>query len=164
MIWTVRRHTFDMRAEFDIVNDTFCTLAEREKLQGEESITDIERVVLLIWHASGIIGNGGFHYFFECGLPLRTTADAYARIGVDHAALILRRLLEFFPSSRIPEDYDARMATVSRFYEERADLLRQMESEFYATDGLREQQLAGWIRVHRDVFHVTDAAEQTGSS
>lgn len=67
---------------FDAVDAVFCRLAEREQQRGAESVTDIERVVLLVWHASGIIGNGGFHYFFECSLPLLATAVAYDRIDI----------------------------------------------------------------------------------
>jgi hypothetical protein len=148
-----------MRSEhFNVVDAAFCRLAEREEQRGADSITDIERVVLLVWHASGIIGNGGFRYFFECALPLVATAQAYERIGVEQAASILRRLLEFFPGRHIPDDYDDRMAIVSRFYDGHAELLDQLEGEFYSTDALMEQQLAGWIRVHHDVFHATDAA------
>ena len=50
------------------------------------------------------------------------------------------------------------MAIVKGFYVEHADLLSQLEAEFYYTDILMEQQLAGWKRVHHDVFHVTDAS------
>jgi hypothetical protein len=143
---------------FDAVDAVFCRLADREEQRGSESIADVERVVLLVWHASGIIGNGGFRYFFECALPLPATAQAYERIGVEQAASILRRLQEFFPGRHIPDDYNERMTIVSRFYSEHSDLLSQLEREFYSTDALMQQQLAGWIRVHHDVFHVTDAA------
>ena len=143
---------------FDAVDAVFCRLAEREQQQGAESISDIERVVLLVWHAAGIVGNGGFHYFFECSLPLLATAEAYDRIGVEQAASVLRRLQEFFPGRQIPDDYDERMAIVSRFYDAQADFLTDLERQFYSTGALMEQQLAGWIRVHHDVFHVTDAA------
>ncbi len=143
---------------FDAVDAVFHRLAEREQQRGGESIVDIERVVLLVWHASGIVGNGGFHYFFECALPLLATAQAYDRVGVEQAASILRRLQEFFPGRHIPDDYTERMAIVSRFYDEHTDLLSQLEREFYSTDALMEQRLAGWIRVHNDVFHVRDAA------
>jgi len=122
------------------------------------SITDIERVVLLVWHASGIIGNGGFHYFFECSLPLLATAEAFDRIGVDRGAAIFRRLQEFFPGRDIPDDYDERMAIVSKLYDAHTDLLSRLEREFYSTDALMQHQLASWIRLHKDVFNSTDFA------
>src|SRR5262245_797509 len=101
--------------DFDAIDAVFLRLAERKERRGSNSITDIERVVLLVWHASGIIGNGGFHYFFECALPLLATADAFRRIGVEQAASILYQLQEFFPDRQIPDDYDQRMTIVGKF-------------------------------------------------
>ena len=144
--------------DFEMIDATFCALADREEQRGSQSISDIERVVLLVWHASGIIGNGGFRYFFECGLPLTTTAAAYGRIGVEQVVAIFGRVHELFPAKQIPDDYDERMAIVETIYEQHADLLDRLEGDFYSTDELMEQQLAGWIRVHKDVFTETHAA------
>jgi Domain of unknown function (DUF4375) len=144
--------------EFEIIDATFCALADREEKRGSQSISDIERVVLLVWHASGIIGNGGFLYFFECGLPLSATASAYSRIGVEQAVSIFQRVHGLFPAKQIPDDYDERMAIVEAFYKDYADLLDQLEGDFYLTDDLMRQQLAGWIRVHKDVFTGTHAS------
>jgi len=145
-------------AEFEFVNETFKALAERKEQRGMASITDIERVVLLVWHASGIIENGGFRYFFECSLPLTDTATAYARIGVDEVVAIFHRVHDLFPHRHIPDDWDERMETVERLYDKHGDLLSQLESEFYRVDGSMQRQLAGWIRVHKDVFAITNAA------
>ena len=144
--------------DFDAIDAVFLRLADRKELRGSNSITDIERVVLLVWHASGIIGNGGFQYFFECALPLLATAEAFDRIGVEQAGSILRQLQEFFPGRHIPDDYDERMAIVSKFRDEHTDLLSRLEGEFYSTDALTQQQLVGWIRLHKDVFNFTDFA------
>lgn len=144
--------------DFELVDRTFCTLADREASDGNDSINDIERVVLLVWHAAGIIGNGGFRYFFECGLPLRSTAEAYSRIGVESAAAILFRLLDLFPQQSVPDDWDERVEFVERLCEQDSDLFNRWERDYYATNALMERQLAGWIRVHHDVFHATNVA------
>ena len=141
--------------DFDLIDRVFGLLDDRESSNGPDSISDIERVVLLVWHASGIIGNGGFRYFFECGLPLRPTAEAYSRIGVEQAATILFGLLDLFPRQRVPDDWDERMEFVDRLCEQHRDLFDRWERDYYATDDLMERQLAGWIRVHDDLFHAT---------
>ncbi|MEO8350778.1 MAG: DUF4375 domain-containing protein [Chthoniobacteraceae bacterium] len=139
--------------DFDLVNRVFVRLADREESDGPDSINDIERVVLLVWHAAGIIGNGGFHYFLECGLPLRSTAEAYSRIGVESAAAILFRLLDLFPRQHVPSDWDERMEFVEHLCDRNRDLFDRWEGDYYNTEALMGQQLAGWIRVHDDVFH-----------
>lgn len=141
-----------MRDDFEFVDNTFTALAQRERDRGPSTITDIEQIVLLVWHAAGIIGNGGFRYFFECGLPLKETQDAYARIGVENAVSIFQRLQDMFPRRHIPEDDEERMEIVEKFYSEQGKLLDQLESDFYKTDLSMERQLAAWIRVHKDVF------------
>jgi hypothetical protein len=138
--------------EFDLIDKTFTALAERKEKLGEENVDEIGRVVLLIWHASGIIGNGGIRYFFECNLSLSETAKAYEQIGVEKAALILRKILNLFPNHSVPDDWDERMVIVDKLYDQNAELFHKLEREYYATDGLMEKQLAGWIRVHSDVF------------
>jgi hypothetical protein len=145
-------------SEFKLVNETFKSLLDREKKRGSANISDIERVVLLVWHASGIIENGGFHYFFECGLPVRETAEAYGRIGVDSVSSILRRVLELFPRNHIPDDYNERMEIVQCLYQDREDLMSRLESDFYDADAFMQRQLAGWIRVHKDLFPTTHPA------
>jgi Domain of unknown function (DUF4375) len=139
-------------SNFEQINKIFNALAQREEKLGKESINDIEQVVLVVWHASGIIGNGGFRYFFECGLSLKETATAYEQIGVEKAVLVLRKVLSLFPSQSVPEDWDERMNIVEKLYTQNAELFDELESNYYASDDLMERQLAGWIKVHKDIF------------
>jgi hypothetical protein len=141
-------------SEHTLIDRVFDALVDRESVTGPDSINDIERVVLLIVHASGIIGNGGFRYFFECDLPLRATAEAYSRIGVETAATILFRLLDLFPRQTVPAEWEERMEIVDRLRGQHVQLFQKWESEFYSTDPFMERQLAGWIRVHDDVFRT----------
>lgn len=139
---------------FELVDRVFCALADRKARLGADSITDIERVVLLVWHASGIIGNGGLRYFIECGLPLRATAEAYARIGVEEGATVLHKLGQMIGTLNLPDDHDRRQEILADLAEGEVALLDGLEQAFYATDEFMENQLAAWIRFHRDVFGV----------
>ena len=126
-----------------------------------------ERVV-----RAGVIGCGAFgsSILAQAGsaplLEIPAVADrsvdaarrAYARIGVGQAVSLLHSVRDLFPDSKIPDDYDERMAVVEGIYERHADLLDRLEGDFYRTDVLMEQQLGGWIRVHKDVFTATHAA------
>ncbi len=137
--------------DFELINRVFLSLDKREQAEGTESIDEIERVVLLVWHASGIIDNGGFRHFFFHRLPLRATAEAYSRIGVEKAAKILFRLLDFFPRQIVSENWSDLREVRDELYRRHADQLLQMERDFWNTNDLMEHQLAGWIRVHDDL-------------
>ena len=141
--------------DFELIDRAFCVLTECESRHGSDSLDETEQVVLRVWHASGIIGNGGFRYFFECGLPLAATAEDYSRIGVERATKILRDLLELFPGRHVPDDLDERLQLVDRLYQAHPSLLYRWERDYFETDDLMEKQLAGWIRVHNDVFQVS---------
>jgi len=72
-------------------------------------LTKEENVVLLVWHASGIIENGGFHYFFEQELNAEAVATAYETIGCDKAAELLRLGLSLFPNAVLPASWEERV-------------------------------------------------------
>src|SRR6266446_5604755 len=66
------------------------------------AIPEEERVVLLVWHVSGIIGNGGFRYLFEGDLPgdphYALTAEAFRITGCKKAAEAVAKTLAMFPN------------------------------------------------------------------
>ncbi len=72
------------------------------------------RTVILVWHATGIIGNGGFEYLFEGdfkGDPgFKLTHKAFETIGSDLAADALRDALALFPNGKMQTDLDERIA------------------------------------------------------
>src|SRR5262249_23507411 len=76
-------------------------------------LSEKECVVLLAYHAMGIIGNGGFNYLFEGNFPgdphFALTAAAYQAIGCAAAAKAFRQALGLFPGGRPPEDINERL-------------------------------------------------------
>ncbi len=138
--------------EFFLIDRTFIDLAEREVRHGAASIDDIERVVLLVWHAAGIIENGGLHFFLERGLSLRSTAEAYSRLGIEAAAAVFLRLLNLFPRQSVPDEVEERMLLADRIFEQNAAFIQRLEVEYHAINRLTEKQLVGWIQVHNDLF------------
>jgi hypothetical protein len=64
-----------------------------------------QKDVLLPWVARGIIGNGGFKYFYQ-GLqfdPL-VTAQAFRALGLEDVAAACERSLSVFPGGRMPDN------------------------------------------------------------
>ena len=80
---------FDIQDNFEICDQLFGRLCESCNEIDVDSCTELERVVTLVWHSSGLIENGGFHYLFEGdfrGDPgFVYTAAAYHRIGAFRA-------------------------------------------------------------------------------
>src|SRR5262245_5321203 len=95
--------------DFELCNGMFTRIIEYHGDDIDASaISEQERVVLLVWYASGIIGNGGFRYLFEGELQgdphFALTAEAFRATGCKKAAEAVRKTLAMFPNSRPPTD------------------------------------------------------------
>lgn len=88
----------------EAVSEAIRTLGGRAEAEGIEILSPAERAVVLTMFAAGIIGNGGFKYFYEGAYfhkgknRVPALAEAYDLIGFTEAALAARKSLEFFPA------------------------------------------------------------------
>ncbi len=117
-----------------------------------------ERAVMLTWHASGIIDNGGFEYLFSDDLPgdpgYQLTVDAFAAIECDRAVSIFRDALALFPSSVVLDNVEERM----KIYKFHPEHVREAINRRFWEIGWEhelERKLAGYIREHRSSFDWT---------
>lgn len=117
------------------------------------AISEEERTVLLVWHVSGIIGNGGFRYLFEGNLTgdpyFALTAKAFQATGCTKAADAVEKTLAMFPNSRPPTDIDARLTHYLRKIKAWPS---EQDEQFYDTQEELTKSLARYIRSHEDVF------------
>jgi len=139
--------------EFEFVNSIATKLGKRAEANGIEALNDIERTVLLIWWASGIIGNGGFQYFFEGATEAAEVAEAFDRAGCTAAAAACRQALQVFPGGIPPIDQQERCDFLDSVQDQDHDLFLELDEVIWATsdDGL-EARLIAYIEDHRDVF------------
>ena len=87
-----------------LVGEAMKVLGPLAEERGIQALAPAQRaIVLLVW-ASGIIGNGGFRYFYE-GAYFRNDvnhvpmlAEAFKLLGFDQAAEATLRSLAFFPA------------------------------------------------------------------
>jgi hypothetical protein len=117
------------------------------------AIPEEERVVLLVWHVSGVVDNGGFRYLFEGDLKgdpyFALTAEAFRVTGCKKAADAVRKTLALFPGSRPQRDREQRLNHyLSRIKAWPTDMDRQ----FLAAQDDLTKCLAGYIRSHADAY------------
>lgn len=122
------------------------------------AISAEERVVLLVWHVSGIIGNGGFRYLFEGNLKgdphFALTAEAFRATGCQSAADAVRKTLAIFPHSRPPTDIEERL----KYYLKRIKRWpTEMDLQFFDAQDDLQKCLATYIRSHAGAFAHLDA-------
>jgi Domain of unknown function (DUF4375) len=144
--------------DVELCNSVFTRIVEYHGDDIDASaIGQDERVVLLVWHVSGIIGNGGFRYLFEGNLPFdpyfALTAEAFRATGCTKAAEAVRKTLAMFPNSRPPRDIEQRL----RYYlSQIKGWPTDLDMQFFDAKDELTKHLADHIRSHADALAHLD--------
>jgi len=149
----------DLDALLSIADDSklcdavFCRFADFNKQIDVDSYTEEERIVTLVWHAAGIIGNGGFQYLFEgefTGDPgFVYAAAAFKTIGASESYAAFQRALSLF-GGHYPADREQRIEAYLRVPKDQRDAI---EKQFYDDEKSMHSGLARYIRGRRERFH-----------
>jgi Leucine-rich repeat (LRR) protein len=136
--------------DVDLVNGTFHKIGERYGHWVDATqYTPEERVVMLVWHSSGIIDNGGFEYLFAGdfdGDPdYHITAEAYKTAGLLRGFEAFQEAFALFPDGKVPHERAER----DRLYDAanhsaRYRLNRKLWQD--GSDRTRDKRLAEFIR------------------
>lgn len=98
----------------ELVDSTFKRII---KHYGEDfdpsKIPKPQQAVVFVYHADGIIGNGGFQYLFEGDFPgdpeFLLTRQAYKTIGASDASAAFEKAFAVFPNSTPPANINRRL-------------------------------------------------------
>ncbi len=129
-------------ADFKLIDRLFCETVEKEKRRGTQALKPEEKVLLLVWHASGIIENGGFRYFYEQELDAEAVAAAYEKIGCRKCADLLRLSLSLFPNP-LPETIRTERM---KFLDDKEEMLENMSKAFWDADRGMLPNLAEYVK------------------
>ena len=99
---------------------------------------------MAIWHASGIIENGGLQYFYEQDLDAEAVAAAYEQIGCLECAEVLWLSRSLFPEPVALAGLDERV----EFVENHRELFDPLDHRFWECDTQMPQRLAEYVRSH----------------
>jgi hypothetical protein len=147
-------------SDFDLVNGTFVKIGARYHHWVDASqYTPEERVIMLVWHSAGIIGNGGFEYLFAGEFPgdldFHITAEAYRIAGIDRSYEAFQTAFSLFPNGIVPRDPQER----SRLYEMANKSVREgLNRKVWHDDRVLSKKLAECIRANAPHLGNLDAA------
>jgi hypothetical protein len=148
-------------SDWDLVNATFSKISDRYSHWVDAgAYSPVERVIMLVWHATGIIGNGGFEYFFAGEFPgdpdFHITADACKAAGLVRSYEAFQEAFSLFPGGGVPHDPEQRW----RLYDEANRSARDCINRKLWRDGydhLCEKKLAEFIRKHANELSYLDS-------
>jgi len=76
-------------------------------------LPEAHRVVLMVYHAHGLLSYGGFGRLFEAEFPgdpdYQLTLQAFDTIGAPRACEAFRRAFAAFPNATLPRDFEERI-------------------------------------------------------
>ncbi len=100
-----------------------------------ESIPEPARTLVCIYSAHGIIGNGGFRFFFENNFndnnehAINYIISSYNNIGLIYHALAIKEVLGLFPDSKPHEDLNKRREFLAKYFDdESTSYLEEIDS------------------------------------
>lgn len=131
-----------MTNEFKFIDQVLVAADEKRSKCGDSSLSDAERTASTIWDACGIIGNGSFQYFFECGLDAERCAQAYEVIGLPEGSRIFRLALSLFPESGPHQIVEERVS----FVRDREEIFDKLGMEIVRLDAKMERHLAAYLK------------------
>jgi hypothetical protein len=147
--------------DFDLVDSTFVKIGDRYDHEiSADRYTPEERVIMLVWHSSGIVDNGGFEYLFSgdfpCDPDFKLTAEAYKTVGLQVGYESFQDAFRLFPGGQVPHDSEERIKNYKSVDENvRNDINRKFFTESH--DKSREKQLAKYIRENAAKFGDLDS-------
>jgi hypothetical protein len=126
-------------------------LGAKADLDGFDSLSEEEKTILAPYWARGVIGNGGFRYFFEGKHDLTDVARRMKALQFDAAAAACEKVArQVFPRGLAPADDAEREALLAK-----VDWKRFAGEEDVIFDlGWQEllEAVAGYIDRHLDAF------------
>jgi len=132
--------------DFELCNGVFNRFADFNNQIDVDAYSEEERVITLAWHASGLIGNGGFEYLFEGwftgDLGHVYTAAAFKTIGATQSYAAFQRALGVF-GDRYPENPAERDAVYHRASENER---MAINSQFWEDEQNMNAALARYVR------------------
>lgn len=89
----------------NIVDSIFSEYGDLADTQGIQAVPEPERTLIAIYTAQGIIGNGGFSYFFESEFKgddcYKNIIKSYINIGLNTYAEAIQNVLNLFPNGML---------------------------------------------------------------
>jgi hypothetical protein len=147
--------------DWDLVNATFDKIGDRYHHWVDASAySPIERVIMLVWHLTGIIDNGGFEYLFAGEIDgdpdYQLAAEACKEAGLVRSYEAFQEAFNLFPGGIVPHDPEKRWRQYDNANRSAREAInRKAWSDGY--DHLREKKLAEFIRANAmQLSHLND--------
>ena len=123
-----------------ISDQLFDKYEEVANTKGIAEVPEPARTLIAVYTAQGVIGNGGFAYFFESDFfgddGYEIIIQSYRNIGLEEFALTIENVLSLFPDGKPHESEKQRSDFIYKYMsgddeENHSDIVDEAEGIFY---------------------------------
>jgi len=128
--------TMRVRMEMNELQQVVDSIIDRQTVGGLLSLTECDRIILLVWCFAGQVDNGGFAQFFfnSTGAHARETVEALREMGSRVSASLLEQAISLFPDGAVPFDLDERNDVMQAFPAEVGGLFEKLDRDYFANE------------------------------
>ena len=144
---------FDDSDDFRLVDAIAVAIPESPSKQ----LPRPQQVVGSIWHASGVIGNGGFWALFRSDINSNEVVKALEEIGADDSASAIKEAMTIFPNSEPLSAWLDRGEFIDNLDQDNDEILNSASRAFIDADKQRLQALGRYVRSNVNSFKGLDA-------
>lgn len=138
-----------------LIEAVFQHLADKATRDGLEGLSQTEQAAFLPYWAVGIIGNGGFRYFFEGATEIWELAAAFEALGLSDAAKACRLAGEQVPPEVLAAGFECCSQWMETLTEDRLEaMFERSDRLFPGRAGEISAPLAAYIREHHLAPHL----------
>lgn len=134
--------------DFHLIDGLAVAISDSE----ESDLCRPQKIVRTIWHADGIIGNGGFEACFYANLSCEDLLDALDRIGAHESATAVKQALSVFPNSNPPAEMGEREEFLTSLTSLQVQTLSSSATAFSRDQARRVAKLGDYVRSHKLSF------------
>lgn len=136
--------------DFDYVDQVFCEIVDKEEKYGSNALTNNEKALLAVWHATGLIGNGGLQNFIVWEDANPKVAEYFDELGLSGPAQVIRDFFLLFPDTDFESYSSAKrddfiVKNVGKVQNE----IDTLNHRFYSLMPTVEIEAAAFIRRHK---------------
>lgn len=113
-----------MSPEFLFVESVAVRISKKKDLEGEPSLNKTEKIIVDIWDAVGLIGNGGIQYWLLSSVSRKSIVEQLREIECEYLSEVMENVFSILPGIDSIEPVSCKEEKIAKHENRLAELTR----------------------------------------
>lgn len=113
-----------MSPEFLFVESVAVRISKKKDLEGEPSLNKTEKIIVDIWDAVGLIGNGGIQYWLLSSVSRKSIVEQLREIECEYLSEVMENVFSILPEIDSIESVSCKEEKIAKHENRLAELTR----------------------------------------